>query len=313
MIESFLATLSSMVVMFLCMLIGFVLRKKGVLPDNTATVLSKLEVNVFLPALSLTSFIKYCTVETIVSQYDVILYGCVALAISLVIGSPLARLFSKERNEQNIYRYFLVIANYGYLGCALADAILGPEGLYLYMLFYMPLTVCVYTWGMNILIPQEKGQKTNMFKRLINPAFIAVIAGLVLGLTGLGKYMPGLVTTTLGNLANCMVPVSMLLAGVIIGGFPVKELLKIKKVYIVTFLRLLVLPAVTIFLLWLLGADKQVLVLTLFAFASALGLNTVVFPAAYGGDTRTGASMALISNVAAVITIPLMYSLLNML
>ena len=58
-------------------------------------------------------------------------------------------------------------------------------------------------------------------------------------------------------------------------------------------------------------ADKQVLVLTLFAFGTPLGLNTVVFPAAYGGDTSIGASMAMISHTLCVATIPLMYALLS--
>ena len=44
-----------------------------------------------------------------------------------------------------------------------------------------------------------------------------------------------------------------------------------------------------------------------YVFVPALGLNTIVYPAAYGGDTKTGASMAMISHVLSVITIPLMY------
>ena len=38
-----------------------------------------------------------------------------------------------------------------------------------------------------------------------------------------------------------------------------------------------------------------------------LGLNTIVIPAAYGGDTRIGASCALISSVLAVVTIPVLF------
>jgi hypothetical protein len=38
----------------------------------------------------------------------------------------------------------------------------------------------------------------------------------------------------------------------------------------------------------------------------------VVFPEAYGGDPKTGASMAMISHTMCVVTIPLMYSLLTL-
>lgn len=50
--------------------------------------------------------------------------------------------------------------------------------------------------------------------------------------------------------------------------------------------------------------------LKLCATAMPLGLNTVVFPAAYGGDTTPGASMALISHLMSIITIPIMFAVL---
>ena len=57
------------------------------------------------------------------------------------------------------------------------------------------------------------------------------------------------------------------------------------------------------------GESKEVMILVLMAFAVPLGLNTIIFPAAYGGDTKPGASMAMISHTLAVITIPIMYLL----
>lgn len=50
MFETFQATLSPMLVMFMCMIIGYVAKKSRLVPDNTATVLSKLENYFFVPA-----------------------------------------------------------------------------------------------------------------------------------------------------------------------------------------------------------------------------------------------------------------------
>ena len=55
---------------------------------------------------------------------------------------------------------------------------------------------------------------------------------------------------------------------------------------------------------------NDVLFLAFFATATPLGLNTVVFPEAYGGNPETGASMAMISHTLCVISIPLMYALM---
>ena len=58
--------------------------------------------------------------------------------------------------------------------------------------------------------------------------------------------------------------------------------------------------------------NNNVVFLAFFAFAAPLGLNTVVFPAAYGEDSSTGASMAMISHTLCVLTIPLLYALMTL-
>jgi predicted permease len=104
----------------------------------------------------------------------------------------------------------------------------------------------------------------------------------------------------------------MILTGFVIGGYSIKGLLGDKKVYIATGLRLFVLPALIVGFLKLIGASDLALTMALFAYATPLGLNTVIFPAAYGGDTKPGAAMAMISHTVCVLTIPLMYVLLNL-
>lgn len=100
---------------------------------------------------------------------------------------------------------------------------------------------------------------------------------------------------------------SLVLAGFVIGGYDIKSLVSDKKVYIVSVFRLIIIPAIIMFILRALGTNESVMVLALIAYATPLGLNTIVYPAAYGGDTGTGASMTMISHTLSVVTIPLMY------
>jgi len=310
-LETFSATVSAMLVMFLCIAIGFILRKCRLAPENTASVLSKLELYVFLPAQILVTFVNYCTVETLQVQYRTVLYGALAVGLEIVIGLLVARFFSKEKTERNLYLYNLIIANMGFLGNAIVPQIMGQEALYSYLLFCLPFNIVLYTWAINLLIPPEKLEKKSIWKKLAHPTLIAMAIGVLLGLSGAGKVLPGFVSTTLTNLSGCMGPVAMLLTGFVIGGYKIGGLLRNGKVYIITFIRLLVLPCVAVAVLTLLGADKETALLAMFACGAALGLNTVVVPAAYDGDTRPGAAMAMISHIGAVVTIPLLYALLT--
>jgi predicted permease len=199
------------------------------------------------------------------------------------------------------------------MGNAIVPAVLGaadPGILYKYLLFTLPLSVGIYSWGFYILVPHGE-ENGHPLKNLLNPGMISMAIGILLGLTNAKKVLPGFLITLIESCKVCMAPVAMILTGFIIGGYSVKGLLKDKKVYFATFLRLIVLPAILLFVLKLIGASNLVMTLALFAFATPLGMNTVVFPAAYGGETKTGAAMAAISHTLCVITIPLMYAIFS--
>ena len=91
MLGTFQATLSPMLVMLMCMIIGYIAKKSSIVPDNTATVLSKLENYFLVPALIIKNFMEYCTIESITEQYKLILYCLIALVIALAIALPLRR------------------------------------------------------------------------------------------------------------------------------------------------------------------------------------------------------------------------------
>ena len=183
----------------------------------------------------------------------------------------------------------------------------------------MPLSLVIYTWGISVLTPNDAA-KGSAFKRLLNPPTIATLCGIVMGLLGIGNYLPEFLVLSLDSLKACMGPVAMLLAGVTVARYDFWGMLKNKKVYLATFLRLIVLPTVLVSAVFgiksLLGAmfdisiGNDVLFLCFFANATPLGLNTIVFPAAYGGNPKTGASMTMVSHVLCVITIPLMYAIM---
>lgn len=102
---------------------------------------------------------------------------------------------------------------------------------------------------------------------------------------------------------------AMLITGVVIGSFDMRQLLGNWRVYMVTLLRLVLIPLLFLFVSKLLSVPGDIILLMMFSVTAPLGLNTIIFPAAYGGDKTLGASMAIISNAAVLVTIPLLISM----
>ena len=304
--QVFTATLNQMLVLFIFMALGFFLNKKRLLPLDDSVVLSKLETYAFVPCLVFSVFYKYCTVENFKQKWTYMLYGAAVMAVSLPIGIVLAKFFAKDGYLKKIYTYSFAVANFSFMGNAVVLGVFGEKVLFDYMIFTLPLNLYVYSIGTASLIPTEKGGKFSV-KTFVNPIFIALILGAVCGL--LSVPLPKFITTAISSAGACMSPLAMLLTGFVIGEYNLKTLANDKKVYLASVIRLIILPSAFMAVLLLLKTDKDIIRVALCATAMPLGLNTVVFPAAYGGDTTPGAGMALVSHLISVITIPVMFSI----
>jgi len=313
--EVFRLTLSQMLMMFVLIAVGFFLRKKSILPDNAGTIFSKAETWIFVPALSLYSMITKCTVENFSKDWKLMLYGLLLVSAAILVAYPLSRLFFKKEArktyERQIYKYALTFGNFGFMGNFIIRGIWGDEGYYKYALFCFFISICCNAWGLYVLIPKDQnaGLAANLKKGLITPPTLALVAGIVLGLLGAKDFLPSFLLNAFNEASKCQGPVAMVLAGFVIGGYNLKDMVTNKKVYTATGLRLVVLPAVMMVVLKLLGTSDEIMRMALICFATPLGLNTIVYPAAYGGETKTGAAMAMVSHTLSVITIPLMYLL----
>lgn len=318
--KTFLATLDPMLTLFLCMAIGYAVKRTGIVTREAASSLSRLETWVFCPALSFITMARYCTLSSLATHgFNVLLAG-IAIALAVAIATPLSALFTRERSLRGIYKYALAFGNFGYLGDPIILALFGGEALAYYKLFTLPLTVMVYSWGFTVLVPETE-QKGSVLKRLLNLPLMALLVGVAVGISGLGEHLPAFFVSTMDSLTGCMGPVAMLIAGITVASYGFRAMLTDKRVYVATLLRLFVLPAVIVAavygakelinLVFDAGIGNAPLHLAFFAFAAPLGLNTVVFPEAYGGDPAPGASMAMISHTLCIVSIPLLYSLLT--
>ena len=313
--ELFLSTLNQMGFLFLLIVVGYVLRKSKAIPDNTATVLSKLEGNVFVPALVLGTFMNNFTVKSFSSAGKFLLGGAIAVAISIFAAIVVSRAWSKDSYVCNLFTYGLSFSNSGYVGNAVVMAIF-PAMFANYLIFTIPFSFMIYAWGVPMLLmPADKEKKgvAGRLKVFVNPMFIAMFIGIILGISTLGTKLPDFVSSSVSTLGSCMSPVAMLLTGITVAETDLKKMLGNLSVYIVTAIRLLVFPLATIGILALISVPYPIALCTVCVMAMPLGLNAIVIPKAYGLDSTVASGMALISHTLSCITIPFVFMLFDIL
>lgn len=277
--------------------VGYLLSKTKIANADHSKLLSALCLYIFLPSKVFNTFATRFTPTYLTQYYPLVLGAAVIVTVLSLLAIPLSRWLTKNAYMRNVYHYSLTIPNYGYIGYALAEEIFGGDVLMDVMMFAFPVCLYTYTIGYSMLT----GGKLS-FKKLINPVTLAMVLGAVVGLSGI--TMPAAVDSFLNKAAACMSPVSMLLMGIVISQFPLKELLSQKACYFIIFMRLLVIPCSVCFVLRLLKLEMLVLP-TMMVLAMPTSMNTIVFPKLMGQDCKPGAAMACISSILCCITIPL--------
>ncbi len=287
--------------------IGYILRKVNLVPEDTANALSKILIYVFCPALTFNTFSKQFKVSNLLYNSKVIITSTIVVFFLIILGKLLARLFTKDTYTKGVYSYTFTSANFGYMGYALVQSLYGDNLLLQMMVFTIPLSIYIYTEGYRVLI----GNAKISLKNIINPGIIAIIIGIIFGLVEIP--IPGFIFDLLTKAGNCMSPVSMIMTGIVIAEYKIKDIIFEKKAYIVSFLRLIAIPFTIGLALSLFKVNTNIILMSTITFMMPAGLNTIVFPKLVNRDCKLGASFAVVSTVLALITIPLMLEIINML
>ena len=296
------ATFSQLAILFIFILCGFAVGKIKKIPREKSSVISALLVNVFLPAKIFLNFSEQCTLDYFSESYPTLIVSTALLLLLVLFSLGLSRLLTKERYERKVYRYSFAISNYAYLGYVFVENTLGKTALTDMILFCIPFAFYTYTFGYTLLSNQS-----GSWKKLINPMTVVIVFGMIFGISGL--QLPDFLGKTLSYASATVGPLSMILTGLVISSFALKELLPDIKTVIFSVVRLAVIPALLLGIC--LAADK------LFTLPSAVyptavimgcmpcGLNTIVFPSLVGEDCRIGARFVLLTHVLSLATIPL--------
>ncbi len=305
----FVSTLNQTAFLFGFIIIGFILAWRKILPEGSAAVLSKLENTIFIPALVMGTFIENFTIERISSAWQLLLISSAIALVAIPFAIFVSKLVTKDKYIQKIYTYGLSFSNFGFMGNAVVSSLF-PDIFFEYLIFTLPLWILIYLWGVPRLLIADSGKKQTFresLKAFVNPMFIAMLIGMIIGLAKipLPSWTVSLITVS----GNCMSPIAMILTGIVVSSISLKMTFANVRIYIISVVRLIIMPLIFVWLASFFELPQSIYLCALCSLAMPLGLNTIVIPSALGKDTTVAAGMAIISHLLSCITIPLIFSI----
>lgn len=313
MLTAFLTTLGEMTRILMFMVLGFGLNRLHILPKGAGAGISRLITMVLIPALLIYNNMTEFQLANIGQYSRMVLLGAFLWTAVMLISLLTARKLSGGNPlDRGVYLYGLSFPNTGAIGMPLSLALLGSAGLFQFNLFLVMFSIMTYAWGVGLFLDTErKNPVRRFFIHLLNPVFVSMCIGMTLGALNAKNWMPPLVLNFVGDLGGMYAPLSLLLTGYTIADYPLTEMFHLPKSYLFTALRLIVYPLVAVLLVKLVGGSLLMATMAVIAFSGPSGMNVVVFPASYGQDCETGASIVMISSLGSILTVPLMYALVQ--
>lgn len=294
--------------------IGIVLAKTFQFNEDTRAVFISLIVNVGMPCIILSAIFQIEIDESVIRKiFLVFLFSIVFNVIGIGVGYLFAVLFHKKVNRARELAILSGLGNTGFIGIPLCAVLLGPEGALYAAIFDAGVDFTIWTVGA-VLLQKNPRIGLGMLRTMINPPIIAILVGMTMVLVG--YHPPYLLQDLFDRLAAIAAPLAMFYIGIMTMTLIQSSSNSIRKsrstLWLPITVKLILMPILAVLIGKALSLDEILLQTFLIQAAMpTLTLSSILF-AKYSADEEIGIVTTIISTIAALFTIPVMISLLNL-
>ena len=302
-----LMLLEQIVQLFLCIVLGWLLVRLHLLKPEDSRVLSK--VCLVTPCVIINAFQLQRTPE--------LLQG-LALSLGAAIGIHAlffiaTALLHRPLRLTPVEQASLIYTNSGNLIIPLVTAVLGPEWVIYCSMFQLVQQFPMWSHCRIIL---SGDRNVSLKKILLNVNIISVFVGVLLFLLNLP--LPTVIAGTMKSIASTIGPLSMFVAGMLMGEQNLLAVLRIRSIWKVAFLRLIALPLVVLCIFKYSGLaalvpdGQSILMISLLAASAPAAANVTQIAQVYGHEGDYAGAINVITTLLCIGTMPLMVLLYQM-
>ena len=298
-----------MIIIFVMIMIGVYIYKKGHLSNESARHLSWIIVNITNPITLLCAALKE---EQKVSAAHVgIAFLCFAVmyAILIVLAYLIPMILRVDRDVRYEYRMLTIFGNVGFIGIPFASAVLGSKSLIFVSLCGLSFNMIIYTYGIASLKkvaalqnPEEERNDDFSIKNVVNSGTVMAVVTVVVYL--LDIKVPEGVNTTLTYIANCTTFMSMIVLGASVARMVPEEVFTRWRLYVFVVIRQILVPIMLIFILR--PFIKNELILSTVAVMAAMpaGNLPMMMAKQFGVKEDLISAGIILTTVLSIVTIP---------
>lgn len=290
-----------MIMIFLLILSGYVLSKKGMFPEGTSRGVSALVVYLCNPAILLASSFDRDPAVTNGMVLTAAVAGAILYVVLVAAGLVLPRLLKVPGKERSHYNMMCLFGNNGFIGIPLIQAVIGPQALIYVAIINVYFNLLVYTYG--IALVDTRGRKAGFqWRKLFNVGTLASVASIVLFLVQ--PPTPRIVPETLNYMGQATTFLAMVVIGISLSRMSWKEILGDARMYVFVALRFLLIPIALTFVFRAVITDGDMYHTMVLLAAVPVANLPLMMAEEMGVDGTTLSKGIILSTLLSLVTIP---------
>ena len=292
----------TMLKLFLLLVLGFVLFKCHIFDEYTNKKISALIVNVASPMLIISSI---AGVEGSNKSIVFLMIGAGILMYIgfIILGKIINRIFPFSKKDWPVYECMVVFANTGFMGYPVLLDVFGQEAVFYASLIHMAFNFFVYTYAIMCLTKGDDSEFKLNFKQLLTPGIILIFVGIFIYLFDI--QLPSVLMDTINSVGSLTAPLSMMMIGSSLAVYPIKDSFTDWRSYVFAFVRLMIVPFVTMIMCRLLHIDAYYANITIITNAMPVGSMVLMLATQYNANVKIVTRNIVVSTLLSVITIPI--------
>ncbi len=298
--EHFLISFEVIFPIFLLMVLGFAIRKVGILSEGTVKQLNTSVFRVFLPVM----IFKNVYESEIEEVFDprMIAFAVIAVLSCIAVLFAVVPLFVKDNAKRGVMIQAIFRSNFVIFGLPVTEALCGKAASGTASIL-VAIVIPIFNFVAVITLEIFRSGKPN-FRKIVrgivtNPLIIASLLGLFVSLVGV--RFPRVIESTVGSVASIATPLALIVLGASLHFSTVGRNLP----YLVAGLcgRLIVIPAICLSIAaFVLGFRGEKLAILIALFASPTAVSSFTMAQQMGGDDELAGQLVVFATTACVLT-----------
>ena len=292
----------TMLKLFLLLVLGFVLFKCHIFDEYTNKKISALIVNVASPMLIISSI---AGVEGNDKSIVFLMIGAGILMYIgfIILGKIINRIFPFPKKDWPVYECMVVFANTGFMGYPVLLDVFGQEAVFYASLIHMAFNFFVYTYAIMCLTKGDDSEFKLNFKQLLTPGIVLIFIGILIYLFDI--QLPSVLMDTVNSVGSLTAPLSMMMIGSSLAVYSIKDSFTDWRSYVFAFVRLIIVPFVTMIVCRLLHINPYYANITIITNAMPVGSMVLMLATQYNANVKIVTRNIVVSTLLSVITIPI--------